>query len=182
MSRNQALGNLPTRQAQTSYGRTTFRKETLNKLWPNVHAALSDLVHDGMTLAVGGFGLCGIPEHLILALRVLARKNLVVVSNNAGVDDWGLGLLLKERQIRKMVSSYVGENREFEGNTLPANSSSNSAPKVLLPKGCAPAAPVFQPSTRRQVWVHRSQAARIIVNLVGEPTFSSSAFELMFLS
>ncbi len=90
----------------------------MNKLWPNVHAALSDLVHDGMTLAVGGFGLCGIPEHLILALRVLARKNLVVVSNNAGVDDWGLGLLLKERQIRKMVSSYVGENREFERQYL----------------------------------------------------------------
>jgi 3-oxoacid CoA-transferase subunit A len=85
----------------------------MNKLWPNAHAALSNLIQDGMTLAVGGFGLCGIPENLILALHALALRNLVVVSNNAGVDDWGLGLLLQASQIRKMVSSYVGENREF---------------------------------------------------------------------
>lgn len=95
-----------------------FRKDTLNKLWPNAHAALFDLVQDGMTLAVGGFGLCGIPENLILALRTMGRKDLVIVSNNAGVDDWGLGLLLQERQIRKMVSSYIGENREFERQYL----------------------------------------------------------------
>jgi 3-oxoacid CoA-transferase subunit A len=90
----------------------------MNKLWPNAHAALSNLIQDGMTLAVGGFGLCGIPENLILALHALARRNFVVVSNNAGVDDWGLGLLLQARQIRKMVSSYVGENREFERQYL----------------------------------------------------------------
>lgn len=90
----------------------------MKKLWPNAHAALSDLVQDGMTLAVGGFGLCGIPENLILALRALARRNLVIVSNNAGIDDWGLGLLLQERQICKMVSSYIGENREFERQYL----------------------------------------------------------------
>ena len=101
-----------------SYVRATFRKGTLKKLWPNAHAALSDLVQDGMTLAVGGFGLCGIPENLILALRALARRNLVIVSNNAGIDDWGLGLLLQERQICKMVSSYIGENREFERQYL----------------------------------------------------------------
>jgi 3-oxoacid CoA-transferase subunit A len=77
-------------------------------------AALEGVVSDGMTVAVGGFGLCGIPEQLIIALRDTGAKDLVAVSNNAGVDDWGLGLLLQTRQIRKMVSSYVGENAEFE--------------------------------------------------------------------
>ena len=77
-------------------------------------AALEGVVSDGITVAVGGFGLCGIPEQLIIALRDTGAKDLVAVSNNAGVDDWGLGLLLQTRQIRKMVSSYVGENAEFE--------------------------------------------------------------------
>jgi 3-oxoacid CoA-transferase subunit A len=112
------LGDLAIRQPVLFYGRAIFRKGILNKLWPNAHAALSELIQDDMTIAVGGFGLCGIPENLILTLRTLARKNLVIVSNNAGVDDWGLGLLLQERQIRKMVSSYIGENREFERQYL----------------------------------------------------------------
>jgi 3-oxoacid CoA-transferase subunit A len=86
----------------------------LEKVFSSPTAALEDVVKDGMTLAVGGFGLCGIPEQLIIALRDTGVKDLEVVSNNAGVDDWGLGLLLKTRQIRKMVSSYVGENAEFE--------------------------------------------------------------------
>lgn len=86
----------------------------VDKVYENAHAALDGLVEDGMTVAVGGFGLCGIPEQLIMALRDTAAKDLVAVSNNAGVDDWGLGLLLETRQIRKMVSSYVGENAEFE--------------------------------------------------------------------
>jgi 3-oxoacid CoA-transferase subunit A len=86
----------------------------VNKLYDTATAALDGLVKDGMTLAVGGFGLCGIPEQLIIALRDSGVKDLTVVSNNAGVDDWGLGLLLQTRQIRKMVSSYVGENAEFE--------------------------------------------------------------------
>lgn len=86
----------------------------VSKVYPNPAAALEGLVKDGMTIAVGGFGLCGIPEQLIIALRDTGAKNLTAVSNNAGVDDWGLGLLLKTRQIRKMVSSYVGENAEFE--------------------------------------------------------------------
>ncbi|MEI6877196.1 MAG: CoA transferase subunit A [Spirochaetota bacterium] len=72
------------------------------------------VIKDGMTLVVGGFGLCGIPENLINALVRLGAKNLTCVSNNAGVDDWGLGLLLRTRQVRKMVASYVGENAEFE--------------------------------------------------------------------
>lgn len=90
----------------------------MNKLFPNAHAALTDLVHNDMTLAVGGFGLCGIPEALILALRDSGVTGLTIASNNAGVDDWGLGLLLKTRQIRKMISSYVGENAEFERQFL----------------------------------------------------------------
>ena len=75
-------------------------------------------VKDGMTLVLGGFGLCGIPENSILALKELGVKNLTCVSNNAGVDDWGLGLLLQTRQIKKMVSSYVGENATFEKQFL----------------------------------------------------------------
>jgi 3-oxoacid CoA-transferase subunit A len=93
-------------------------RQGLNKVWPGARAALEGAVQDGMLLAVGGFGLCGIPEALIAALRELGPKGLTVASNNAGVDGWGLGLLLETRQIRKMISSYVGENSEFERQFL----------------------------------------------------------------
>jgi 3-oxoacid CoA-transferase subunit A len=86
----------------------------VEKVFPTASAALAGLTRDGISVAVGGFGLCGIPEQLILALRDSGASGLTCISNNAGVDDWGLGLLLKTRQIRKMVSSYVGENAEFE--------------------------------------------------------------------
>jgi 3-oxoacid CoA-transferase subunit A len=89
-----------------------------NKLWPDPHAALAGIVRDGMLIAVGGFGLCGIPEALIDALRDTGVHHLTIASNNAGVDGWGLGLLLETRQIRKMISSYVGENIEFERQFL----------------------------------------------------------------
>jgi 3-oxoacid CoA-transferase subunit A len=85
-----------------------------SKVYDSPASALAGIVQDGMSVAVGGFGLCGIPEHLIMALRDSGARELTCVSNNAGVDDWGLGLLLQTRQIRKMVSSYVGENAEFE--------------------------------------------------------------------
>ena len=85
-----------------------------SKVYETPAAALEGLLRDGLTVAVGGFGLCGIPEQLIIALRDSGVKGLTAVSNNAGVDEWGLGLLLKTRQISKMVSSYVGENAEFE--------------------------------------------------------------------
>lgn len=88
------------------------------KVFPSAKAALEDVVRDGMTIMSGGFGLCGIPENLILALRDTGVKNLTVISNNAGVDGQGLGLLLETRQIAKMISSYVGENREFERQYL----------------------------------------------------------------
>jgi 3-oxoacid CoA-transferase subunit A len=85
----------------------------MKKVYPDAKAALQGLLFDGMTIAAGGFGLCGIPENLIAALRDSGVKGLTVASNNAGVDDFGLGLLLQTRQIRKMISSYVGENAEF---------------------------------------------------------------------
>ena len=90
----------------------------MNKLYPNADAALDGLVQDGMTIAVGGFGLCGIPEALIAALRDSGKSNLTAISNNAGVDGFGLGQLLATRQIKKMISSYVGENKEFERQYL----------------------------------------------------------------
>ena len=89
-----------------------------SKVFADAKAALSGVVKDGITVMSGGFGLCGIPENLILALRDSAARELTVISNNAGVDGQGLGLLLESRQIRKMISSYVGENREFERQYL----------------------------------------------------------------
>jgi 3-oxoacid CoA-transferase subunit A len=89
-----------------------------SKIYPDAAAALQGLLRDGLTVMSGGFGLCGIPENLILALRDSGAKGLTVISNNAGVDDFGLGLLLKTRQIARMVSSYVGENKEFERQYL----------------------------------------------------------------
>jgi 3-oxoacid CoA-transferase subunit A len=90
----------------------------MNKLYDNAQSALAGLVRDGMSIAVGGFGLCGIPEALIGALCETGVKQLTIASNNAGIDEWGLGLLLKTRQVKKMLSSYVGENAEFERQFL----------------------------------------------------------------
>ena len=101
----------------------------INKVVASAGEAVRD-IRDGATLVVGGFGLCGIPENLIAALVQSGVKNLTVVSNNCGVDDWGLGLLLKTRQIRKMVSSYVGENAEFERQFL-----SGELEVELVPQG-----------------------------------------------
>ena len=101
----------------------------INKVVPSAAEAVRD-VRDGATLVVGGFGLCGIPENLIAALVASKVKDLTVVSNNCGVDDWGLGLLLRSRQIRKMVSSYVGENAEFERQFL-----SGELEVELVPQG-----------------------------------------------
>lgn len=90
----------------------------MNKLVASAQEALADVVADHQTLAVGGFGLCGIPEALIEALKETGVKNLTCISNNAGVDDFGLGRLLQTKQIKKMISSYVGENKEFERQYL----------------------------------------------------------------
>jgi 3-oxoacid CoA-transferase subunit A len=90
----------------------------MKKVYPDAAAALAGVVKDGQTIAVGGFGLCGIPEALIEALRDSGVKNLTAISNNAGVDGFGLGQLLTSRQIKRMISSYVGENKEFERQYL----------------------------------------------------------------
>lgn len=89
-----------------------------SKVYPSAEEALEGVIKNGQTLAIGGFGLCGIPEALIEALRDSGAKELTCISNNAGVDDFGLGLLLQTRQIKKMISSYVGENKEFERQYL----------------------------------------------------------------
>ena len=90
----------------------------MKKIYPNADAALEGLLHDGMTIAAGGFGLCGIPERLIDAIVASGVKNLTIASNNAGIDNEGLGKLLRTRQVKKMISSYVGENKEFERQFL----------------------------------------------------------------
>lgn len=90
----------------------------VNKVYSSAKDALQDVVQDGQTLAVGGFGLCGIPESLITALKQTGVKSLTCISNNAGVDGFGLGLLLESKQIKKMIASYVGENKEFERQFL----------------------------------------------------------------
>jgi len=90
----------------------------MQKIYPNAEAALEGLLHDGMTIASGGFGLCGIPERLLDAIQASGVKDLTFASNNAGIDNEGIGKLLRTRQVKKMISSYVGENKEFERQYL----------------------------------------------------------------
>ena len=90
----------------------------MNKLYPSAKDALTGILKDGQTIAVGGFGLCGIPEALIAAVKQIGVQNLTCISNNAGVDGFGLGILLESRQVRRMIASYVGENKEFERQFL----------------------------------------------------------------
>ena len=101
----------------------------MNKIVPNAAAAIQDITH-GATLMLGGFGLCGIPENCIAALVASGISGLTCISNNAGVDDFGIGLLLQNRQVRKMISSYVGENAEFERQLL-----SGELEVELIPQG-----------------------------------------------
>jgi len=90
----------------------------MTKVYKNASSALDGLLFDGMSIMSGGFGLCGIPEHCIVALRDSGTKNLTIISNNCGIDDFGLGIMLKTRQIKRMISSYVGENKTFEQQYL----------------------------------------------------------------
>lgn len=101
----------------------------MNKILPDAETAVA-LIPDGATIMMGGFGLCGIPENLIRALRARGTKDLTIISNNAGVDDFGIGILLQTRQVRKMISTYVGENREFERQFL-----SGELEVELVPQG-----------------------------------------------
>ena len=108
----------------------------MKKIKPNAQAALDGVLFDGMTIMSGGFGLCGIAENLIAALRDSGVKDLTVISNNAGVDDFGLGLLLQTRQIKKMISSYVGENKEFERQYLSGELELEFNPQGTLAERC----------------------------------------------
>ena len=103
-----------------------------SKLYPDANAALAGIVRDDMLLAIGGFGLCGIPEALIAALRDTGARNLTIASNNAGIDNWGIGLLLQTHQVKKMISSYVGENAEFERQYLAGELDVEFAPQGTL--------------------------------------------------
>jgi 3-oxoacid CoA-transferase subunit A len=107
-----------------------------NKVYSDAESALGGLLFDGMTVMAGGFGLCGIPENLILALRASGAKNLTVISNNCGIDDFGLGLLLQTRQIRKMISSYVGENQTFAKQFLDGELELEFNPQGTLAERC----------------------------------------------
>ncbi|MEZ5893854.1 MAG: CoA transferase subunit A [Parvularculaceae bacterium] len=108
----------------------------MKKIRPDARAALDGLLFDGMTIMAGGFGLCGIPENLILALRDSGVKDLTVISNNAGVDGFGLGMLLNTRQVKKMISSYVGENKEFERQYLSGELELEFNPQGTLAERC----------------------------------------------
>jgi 3-oxoacid CoA-transferase subunit A len=108
----------------------------MDKIYKDARSALDGLLFDGMTIMAGGFGLCGIPENLIFALRESGVKNLTAISNNAGVDGFGLGMLLNSRQIRKMISSYVGENKEFERQYLSGELELEFNPQGTLAERC----------------------------------------------
>lgn len=107
----------------------------MNKVYSNAQEAVADL-KDGMTLMLGGFGLCGIPENCISALVEMGVKNLTCISNNAGVDDFGIGLMLQQRQVKKMISSYVGENAEFERQLLSGELEVELVPQGTLAERC----------------------------------------------
>ena len=123
----------------------------INKVVASADAAIAG-IEDGMTLMVGGFGLCGIPENSIAALVRKGVKNLTCISNNAGVDDFGLGLLLQNRQIKKMVSSYVGENAEFERQML-----SGELEVELIPQGTLATRCLASPRANRRPAPRRSR-------------------------
>src|SRR5947209_19781397 len=102
----------------------------MSKVYPDTKSALDGLLHDNMTVAAGGFGLCGIPENLIAALHQSGVKGLTIVGNNAGVDNFGMGVLLQQHQVKKVMASYVGENKEFERQVL-----SGELELELIPQG-----------------------------------------------
>ena len=108
----------------------------MKKLYPDAAAALEGVLRDGMTICAGGFGLCGIPERLIDAIRDAGTKDLTIASNNAGIDGEGLGKLLRTRQVRKMISSYVGENKEFERQYLSGELEVEFCPQGTLAERC----------------------------------------------
>ena len=112
------------------------KRDGMNKVYPDAAAALDGLLHDGMTICAGGFGLCGIPERLIDAIQASGVTGLTIASNNAGIDNEGLGKLLRSRQVAKMISSYVGENKEFERQYLSGELEVEFCPQGTLAERC----------------------------------------------
>ena len=151
----------------------------IRKVVANTDVAL-DGIADGMTLMVGGFGLCGIPENLIAALRQRGTRNLTCISNNAGVDGFGLGLLLETRQIRKMISSYVGENDEFERQMLSGELEVELIPQGTLAERCRAAGagiPAFYTPAGYGTEVAEGKEIRMFG---GKPHLLEHAFEADF--
>ena len=142
----------------------------MRKVYANADEALAGQIKDGMILMAGGFGLCGVPEVLIEAVRKSGAKDLTVVSNNAGVDGIGLGILLETGQIKKMISSYVGENKIFASYISRASSNSNSIRRARWPSASAPAAPAFPPSSPAPASARSSPRARKSATSTTRPT------------
>ncbi|EAQ05477.1 3-oxoadipate CoA-succinyl transferase, alpha subunit [Yoonia vestfoldensis SKA53] len=132
----------------------------MKKIYPNAAAALDGLLHDGMFIAAGGFGLCGIPELLLSAIRDAGTRDLTFASNNAGVDDFGIGILLQTRQVKKMISSYVGENAEFMRQYLSGELELEFNPQGTLAERMRAAAAVSLVSIQRQALVPSSPRAK----------------------
>jgi 3-oxoacid CoA-transferase subunit A len=130
------------------------------KLYPDAKAALDGLLKDGLLIACGGFGLCGIPERLLDAVRESGVTGLTFASNNAGIDNEGIGKLLRTRQVKKMISSYVGENKEFERQYLSGELEVEFCPQGRWRSGCARAARASPASTPRPASAHWSPRAR----------------------
>jgi 3-oxoacid CoA-transferase subunit A len=122
--------------AARAYRAGDRREPRMKKIYPDASAALEGLLFDGMTICCGGFGLCGIPERLIDALQASGVKGLTIASNNAGIDNQGLGKLLRTRQVKKMISSYVGENKEFERQYLAGELEVEFCPQGTLAERC----------------------------------------------
>jgi 3-oxoacid CoA-transferase subunit A len=119
-----------------------------SKVYPSAEAALDGLLRDGLLIASGGFGLCGIPERLLDAIQASGVKDLTFASNNAGIDNEGIGKLLRTRQVKKMISSYVGENKEFERQYLAGELEVEFTRKARWPSACARAARAFRVFTQ----------------------------------
>ena len=152
----------------------------MKKVYSAAKSALDGLLFDGMTIAAGGFGLCGIPENLIQSIKEAGVKNLTIASNNAGVDDFGLGLLLQKRQIKKMISSYVGENDEFERQMLSGELEVELIPQGTLAERCRAAQagiPAFYTPAGYGTEVGEGKESRVFN---GKPHILEHAFEADF--
>jgi 3-oxoacid CoA-transferase subunit A len=122
--------------ARAAYRALSTAEQPMRKIYPDAGPALDGLLFDGMTICAGGFGLCGIPERLIDAIQASGVRDLTIASNNAGIDNEGLGKLLRSRQVRKMISSYVGENKEFERQYLAGELEVEFCPQGTLAERC----------------------------------------------